>query len=75
MTITARYENGVFRPLEDVSIHEGTIVEVRIPSYADRLKGKSPPIEGSEIFGMWSDRTDIGDSVDYVNSLRRNLRD
>ncbi len=74
MTITARYEHGVFRPLEDVSIHEGTIVEVRIPSYAERLKEKSPPIGDSEIFGMWSDHTDLGGSVDYVNSLRRNIR-
>lgn len=74
MTITARYEHGVFRPLQDVSIHEGTIVEVRIPSHADRLTGKSLPIKASGIFGMWSDRTDIDDSVDYVNSLRRNLR-
>ncbi len=74
MTITARYEHGVFKPLEDVNLHEGAIVEVRVPSYADRLKEKLPPIESSGIFGMWSDRTDMGDSVDYVNSLRRNLR-
>ena len=38
MTITAKYEDGVFKPLEDVAITEGTIVEVRVPSYADRLK-------------------------------------
>ena len=37
MTITAKYEDGVFKPLEDVTINEGTIVEVRVPSYADRL--------------------------------------
>jgi predicted DNA-binding antitoxin AbrB/MazE fold protein len=74
MTITARYEDGVFKPLEEVEISEGTIVEVRIPPCADRLKEKSRPIEDSGIFGMWSDRTDLGDSVDYINSLRRNLR-
>ena len=74
MTITARYEHGVFRPLEDVSIHEGTIVEVRIPSCADRLKEKARPVEDSGFFGMWKDRPDISDSVEYVNALRRNLR-
>lgn len=37
----AKYEDGVFKPLEDVSINLGTIVEVRVPSYADRLKAKS----------------------------------
>ena len=41
MTITAKYEDGVFKPLEEVAINEGTIVEVRVPSYADRLKAKS----------------------------------
>lgn len=41
MTISAKYEDGVFKPLEDVTINEGTIVEVRVPSYAERLKTKS----------------------------------
>jgi predicted DNA-binding antitoxin AbrB/MazE fold protein len=41
MTITAKYEDGVFKPLEDVSISEGTIVEVRVPSHADCFKGKA----------------------------------
>jgi predicted DNA-binding antitoxin AbrB/MazE fold protein len=31
MTIAAKLENGVFRPLEDVKIKEGTIVEVHVP--------------------------------------------
>lgn len=74
MTITARYEDGVFKPLEEVELSEGTIVEVRVPCYRDRLNEKSPPIKESGIFGVWSDRTDIGDSVDYVNALRRNRR-
>src|SRR5439155_3365068 len=40
MTITAKYEDGVFRPLEDVSISEGTIVEVRVPPYATASSAK-----------------------------------
>jgi predicted DNA-binding antitoxin AbrB/MazE fold protein len=74
MTITARYEDGVFKPLADVSIAEGTIVEVRVPSYADRLKSKARPVGDSTFYGMWKDRTDIGDSVDYISNLRRDLR-
>jgi len=31
MTIHAKYENGVFRPLEDVAIKEGTVVQVHVP--------------------------------------------
>jgi predicted DNA-binding antitoxin AbrB/MazE fold protein len=74
MTITARYEDGVFKPLEDVRIKEGTVVEVHIPSYADRLKAKSRSVRDFAFFGMWKDRPDIGDSVDYINNLRRDLR-
>lgn len=29
MTITAKYEDGVFKPLEDVTVNEGTIIERR----------------------------------------------
>jgi predicted DNA-binding antitoxin AbrB/MazE fold protein len=41
MTIAAKYEEGVFKPLEAVTIQEGTVVEVRLPSFAERLKAKS----------------------------------
>jgi predicted DNA-binding antitoxin AbrB/MazE fold protein len=74
MTITAKYEDGVFKPLEDVTINEGTIVEVRLPSYADRLKAKSRSVGNFAFYGMWKDRTDIGDSVEYIDNLRSDLR-
>ncbi len=74
MSITAKYENGVFRPLEKVTIREGTIVEVRVPSYPDRLRGTPRSVGDFAFYGMWKDRTDMGGSVDYVNKLRRNLR-
>ena len=74
MTITAKYEGGVFKPLEDVSIVEGTIVEVRVPLSADRLKSKARSVGDFAFYGMWKDRTDIGDSIEYINNLRRNLR-
>jgi predicted DNA-binding antitoxin AbrB/MazE fold protein len=74
MTITAKYEDGVFKPLEDVAIDDGTIVEVRVPSYADRLKTKSRSVREFAFYGMWKDRTDIDDSVEYISDLRRDLR-
>ena len=74
MTISAKYEDGVFKPLEDVAINEGTIVEVRVPSYADRLKTKSRSVRDFAFYGMWKDRADIGDSVEYIENLRRDLR-
>ena len=74
MTIAAKYEEGVFKPLEKVAIEEGTVVEVRLPSSADRLKAKSPSVRDFAFYGMWKDRADTADGVAYVNALRRDLR-
>ncbi|MGA3188926.1 MAG: antitoxin family protein [Bryobacteraceae bacterium] len=73
MTIAAKYENGVFRPLEDVKIEEGTVVEVVVP-VEQRAASKRLSIKDLPFYGIWKDRTDIGDGVDYVNKLRDNPR-
>ena len=73
MTIAAKYENGVFRPLEDVKIKEETVVEVYVP--VEQPAGpKRPSIKDLPFFGIWKDRTDIGYDVDFVNKLRDNPR-
>jgi hypothetical protein len=74
MTITAKYEDGVFKPLEHVNIIEGTIVEVRVPLYAGRRKDKAPSVGEFSFYGVWEDWTDTGDSVEYIHNLRRDLR-
>ena len=74
VTITARYEGGVFKPLEDVNIKDGTVVEVHVPPAADHTRTESRRVGDFAFFGMWGDRNDIGDSVDYINNLRRDLR-
>ncbi len=74
MSIIAKYEDGVFKPLGEVSLHDGTIVEVQVPSLRDRLTTKSRPVGDSGFYGMWSDRADLGDSVAYINGLRRDIR-
>jgi len=68
MTIAAKYENGVFKPLEDVNLTEGTRVEVHVPAEAAVDRPKS--VRDLPIFGMWADRDDIPDGVTYVNRLR-----
>jgi predicted DNA-binding antitoxin AbrB/MazE fold protein len=73
MTIPAKYENGVFRPLGDVQIKEGTVVAVLIPA-EQQPTGKRRSIKDLPFYGMWKDRTDIGDRVEYVNNLRDNPR-
>jgi predicted DNA-binding antitoxin AbrB/MazE fold protein len=71
MTIHARYENGVFRPLQDVAIKEGTVVEVHLPVEAPSARPRS--IGDSPFAGMWKDRGEMADSVEYINRLRREL--
>jgi hypothetical protein len=71
MTISAKYENGVFKPLEDVKIKEGVIVEIDMPQ-AEKAKPRS--IRDLGFAGMWADRDDITDGVSYVNRLRDNPR-
>jgi predicted DNA-binding antitoxin AbrB/MazE fold protein len=68
MTIAAKYEDGVFKPLEEVALTEGTRVEVYIPVEAAPARAKS--IRDSAIFGLWADRDDLQDGVTYVNRLR-----
>jgi predicted DNA-binding antitoxin AbrB/MazE fold protein len=73
MTIAAKYENGVFRPLEDVNIEEGTVVEVLVPVEQQAAR-KRPSIKDLPFYGIWKERADIGTGVDYVNNLRDNPR-
>jgi predicted DNA-binding antitoxin AbrB/MazE fold protein len=73
MTISAKYENSVFRPLEDVLIKEGTVVEVLVPA-EQKPVGKPRSIKDLPFYGMWKDRTDIGGGIEYVNKLRDNPR-
>jgi predicted DNA-binding antitoxin AbrB/MazE fold protein len=73
MTIPAKYENGVFRPLDDVKIKEGTVVEVYVP--ADSEASRRPrSVRDFAFCGMWKDREEMADSVAYVNRLRGDLR-
>jgi len=73
MTVPAKYENGVFRPLEAVQIKEGTLVEVRVPADQEP-KGQRHSIKDLAFFGIWKDREDIGGGIEYVNGLRDNPR-
>jgi hypothetical protein len=71
MTIAAKYENGIFRPLENVQIKEGTVVEIRVPQ---EEKTKPGSIRELGFAGMWAYRDDIADGVSYVNRLREKPR-
>ena len=65
MTIVAKYEDGVFKPLEDVKLAEGTTVEVHV------LSDTQTPMRDLPVFGMWADRDDIADGVTYEDRIRK----
>jgi len=73
MMIPAKYENGVFRPLQQVAIKEGTVVEVHVPAECEPA-GNRRSIKDLPFYGMWADRDDITDGASYVNRLRDNPR-
>ena len=72
MVIEAKYENGVFKPIGEVKLEEGTTVEIRINH--ERTARKAPSIRELGFAGMWADRDDIKDGVSYVNRLRDQSR-
>jgi predicted DNA-binding antitoxin AbrB/MazE fold protein len=74
MTIPAKYENGVFRPLDAVQIREGTVVEVYVPANPPRADRQPRSVRDFAFCGMWKDQDEMVDSVAYVNRLRGDLR-
>ena len=72
MVIEAKYENGVFKPLVEVKLEEGTTVEIHFNH--EQTARKAPSIREIGFVGMWADRDDIKDGVSYVNHLRDQFR-
>lgn len=67
MTVPAKYENGVFKPLATAEIKEGTIVTVHVP-HQEKVKPRS--IRDLGFAGMWAYYDDIADGLGYLNELR-----
>ena len=64
MVIKAKYENGVFKPLEDVDVKEGTEADVYVRS--EKGNGRKPVfVRELGFFGMWKNRDDIGTGTEY----------
>lgn len=69
MTIGAKYEDGAFKPLENVKLTEGTRVEVHVLAEAAPKRPRS--VRDWPIFGMWAGRDDIPDGVTYEDRIRQ----
>lgn len=77
MPIRVIYEGGVFKPLEDAKVREGTEAEVFLPPDGETVLPSSAGrvrLEDLEAYGIWKDREDIKDGVDYVNRMRKYRR-
>ena len=72
MVIKAKYQNGVFRPLETVIVKEGAEADVYLREKGNGEKSRKS-VKDYEVYGMWSDRTDIGDGIAYVNRIPKAL--
>ena len=72
MVIEAKFENGVFKPIGEVKLEEGTTVEIHINHR--KTTERSASIRDLGFAGMWANREDITDGISYVNSLRDNPR-
>ena len=70
MVIRARYEKGVFKPLDNVELKEGTVLEISL--LLARSKRRS--LKDLAFVGMWKNRKDIADGLSYVNRLRESPR-
>ena len=76
MSIRAIYRDGVFKPLEHVTVKDGTEVDVYPRGEQPGEKPKRPwkSVKDSSAYGIWKDRDDIGDGVEYVNRIRKYRR-
>jgi predicted DNA-binding antitoxin AbrB/MazE fold protein len=76
MSIRAIYENGVLKPLEALPIKEGTEVTVDVHPVEARkeITGVRKSVKDFAAYGMWKDRTDFKDGVDYVYRIRKYRR-
>ena len=70
MSIRAIYENGVFKPLGAVPIKEGSEVDVYLRTEEAIGVKRTKFFRDTEACGIWADRDDISDSVEYVNRKR-----
>ena len=46
------------------------VPEAIVPEAVAEKRGTAGDLLRSPLFGLWKDRTDIGDSVDYARNLR-----
>jgi predicted DNA-binding antitoxin AbrB/MazE fold protein len=83
-TVPAIYENGKLTPLKKVKLRPRQKVRVKIIPFKTRKRKIAAPRRAKknsardelikqrvrESFGIWADRDDIGDAVEWINKIR-----
>ncbi len=65
-TVKVKYENGVFRPLENVSLKDGKVATVVID--------EKETAKISDFSGIWKEDDEIENIMQDILALRKNFR-
>jgi hypothetical protein len=76
MTVKAHYDGKVFVPDEEVDLPKDQQVLLEIQGTTGEAEQK--PLTAGELatgewVGAWADRTDITDSTEFINEIRRRI--
>jgi hypothetical protein len=78
MTFKAHFDGKVFVPDEPLHLAPGQPVIIRVveasaedATVTNQGGGTARDLLNSPLVGIWKDRTDIGDSVEFARELRR----
>ena len=69
-TIRAHFDGRVIVPDEAVVLPLNEPLKVQVETVGPAL-GTAADLANSGLFGMWADRADIGDSLEYARRLRK----
>ena len=69
-TIRAHFDGRVIVPDEMVVLPLNEPLKVQVETLGPAL-GTAADLANSGLFGIWADRADIGDSLDYARRLRK----
>ena len=69
-TIRAHFDGRVIVPDEAVVLPLNEPLKVQVEAVGPAL-GTAADLANSGLFGMWADRADIGDNLEYARRLRK----
>jgi hypothetical protein len=70
MSIKAHFDGKTIVPDEPVNLPVNQPLRVKVEVTGEQ-SGTAGDLANSELFGLWKDRTDIGDSVEFARKLRK----